>query len=306
MKKITVKVNEEFRIKMITDFTQNEFFYNAFVKAKNELECIVKDTTTYHDSPNDTMFDFSNNIIAFSGDRGQGKSSAMLSFSNVLSNCKSSSSKDFLGELLSKNNYIVLDRIDPTKFENNDNILLIILAKIFNKFCDLWKNSDKTNMVQYSNLLEQFQLCYDEIMTIKNIEEHEYAIGNALEKLGRIGDSGNLKKDLWKLLQDFFAFENNCTLKPTNRSNNYLVIQMDDTDLNAEKAYTIVEDIRKYFMIPNVIILMAIDINQLTKAIEQYFISNYERYNKHYANEFVEEHRQIAVKYIDKLIYFHI
>lgn len=302
MKKITVKENEEFRVKVITDFDKNEFFYDAFIKAKKEIECIVNDTITYHRTKNDTMLDFSNNIIAFSGDRGQGKSSAMLSFSNLLNNCNKNSYNEFLGTLLSGNNYIVLDRIDPTKFEDKDNILLTILGKVFNKFCALWNNSDKNNMIQYSSLLEQFELCYEEIMTIKSSQEVDNITINALENLGRIGESGNLKNDLWKLLELFFEFENKCTNRYFDKWKNYLVIQLDDTDLNTQNAYKIVEDIRKYFMIPNVIVLMAIDISQLTKAIEQYFINKYKVFNDYYGNQYLIEHRKVAVKYIDKLI----
>lgn len=302
MKKITVKENEEFRIKVITDFNENEFFYDAFTKARTEAEFIVKDTIFYHKTKNDTMLDFSNNIIAFSGDRGQGKSSAMLSFSNLLNNCRKSPYREFLGSFLSENNYVVLDRIDPTKLEDNDNVLPIIVGKIFNKFCNLWDNSDKKNIAQYSVLLEQFQLCYEEIMTIKSPKETKHSLMSALENLGNIGDSGNLKNDLWKLLELFFDFENKCTNRAYENGKNFLVIQLDDTDLNTHNAYKIVEDIRKFFMIPNVIVLMAIDISQLTKAIEQYFINNYKVYNEYYDNHHLIEHRRVAVKYIDKLI----
>ncbi len=302
MKKITVNENEEFRVKVIKSFNDNEFFYDSFLKAKDEIESIVKDTINYYSTQNDTMLDFSNNIIAFSGDRGQGKSSAMLSFSNLLNNCRISPYKEFLGNFLSEKNYVVLDRIDPTKLEDKDNILFIIIGKLFNKFCNLWNESDKKNIMQYSNLLEHFQLCYDEIMTIKEINQSEHMSVNALDILGRIGDSGNLKKDLWKLLEMFFDFENICTNRSYGKSGNYLVIQLDDTDLNTQNAYKIVEDIRKYFMIPNVIILMAIDISQLTKAIEQYFINRYRVYNEYYDNRHLIEHRKVAVKYIDKLI----
>lgn len=302
MKKITVNENEEFRVKVITSFNDDEFFYDAFLKAKEETESIVRDTINYHSSPSDTMLDFSNNIIAFSGDRGQGKSSAMLSFSNILDNCRLSPYKEFLGNSLNEKNYVVLDRIDPTKLEDKDNILLIIIGKLFNRFCHLWNESDKKNMMQYSNLLEQFQQCYDEITTIKALNESEHLAINALDVLGKIGDTGNLKKDLWRLLELFFDFENRCTNRIYDKGGNYLVIQLDDTDLNTQNAYKIVEDIRKYFMMPNVIILMAIDISQLTKAIEQYFINRYQVYNEYYDNPHLNEHRKIAVKYIDKLI----
>ena len=100
----------------------------------------------------------------------------------------------------------------------------------------------------------------------------------------------------------FFDFENRCTNRNYEKDGNYLVIQLDDTDLNTQTAYKIVEDVRKYFMIPNVIILMAIDISQLTKAIEQYFINRYQVYNEYYEKRNLFEHRKVAVKYIDKLI----
>lgn len=302
MKKITVNENEEFRVKVITAFNESEFFYDSFLKAKEETESIVKDTINYHNTKNDTMLDFSNNIIAFSGDRGQGKSSAMLSFSNLLDNCRTNPYKEFLGNFLNTKNYVVLDRIDPTKLEDKDNILLMVIGKLFNKFCNLWNESDKNNLMQYSNLLEHFQLCYDEIMTIKTLNESECFTTNPLDVLGKIGDSGNLKKDLWKLLELFFDFENRCTNRNYEKDGNYLVIQLDDTDLNTQTAYKIVEDVRKYFMIPNVIILMAIDISQLTKAIEQYFINRYQVYNEYYEKRNLFEHRKVAVKYIDKLI----
>lgn len=302
MKKITVKENEEFRIKLITDFNENEFFYDAFVQAKRETELIVKDTVSYHSTKNDTMLDFSNNIIAFSGDRGQGKSSAMLSFSNALKNCKTQSYSKFLGNIISDRNYVVLDRIDPTKLEENDNILLIIMGKIFHEFSNLWNESDKQNISLYSSLLEKFQLCYEEIITIKNNNFSEYGIGGALDYLSRLGDSSNLKKDLWELLQMFFEFDSKCSKKSNEKDKNFLVIQLDDTDLNTQNAYKIVEEIRKYFMVPNVIVLMAMDINQLTNAIEQYFIGNYKVWQEYYDDNDAFKHRKVAVKYIDKLI----
>lgn len=302
MKKITVKENEEFRIKLITDFNENEFFYDAFVQAKRETELIVKDTVSYHSIENETMLDFSNNIIAFSGDRGQGKSSAMLSFSNALRKCNLKPFSAFLGNFLSERNYIVLDRIDPTKLEENDNILLIIIGKIFHEFCNLWNKSDKQNVSQYSNLLEKFQVCYEEIITIKNSNTAEQSFGGALDYLSRLGDSSNLKMDLWDLLQMFFEFEAKCRKKSYEKDKNFLVIQLDDTDLNTQNAYRIVEEIRKYFMIPNVIVLMAIDIYQLTNAIEQFFIGNYKVRQAYYEENQAFEHRKVAVKYIDKLI----
>lgn len=305
MSKITVRAKEEYRVKVITDIKEDEFFFDSFCKARHELEDIIKDTKVFWSvEKNHEQFDFSNNIIAFSGDRGQGKSSAMLSFSNFLKNKDKIPFKEFLQPEIQNNNFVVLDRIDPTKFEKNENILLIILGKIFNVFCEKWEKANDKNIGIYNEMLDLFQMCYSEILTIKNNNTENpkhFVVNNALDSLGRIGDSGNLKKDLQDLIKKFFDFLNKCEKESYNNTNTFLVIQLDDTDLNTDNAYNIVEDVRKYFMIPNVIILMAIDIKQLTQAIEQKFIKDYEKIDNFY-NGYLASHHNIAVKYIDKLI----
>ena len=113
-----------------------------------------------------------------------------------------------------------------------------------------------------------------------------------LEMLSNIGDNTNIKNNLLDLITKFLKFVN---------EKDYLVIQIDDTDLNVENAYYISEDIRKFFMIPNVIVLMATKPEILTKAIEQEYIKNFSfliNENK----ESYHEYYKMASKYLQKLI----
>lgn len=313
MGKIIVKVNEEYQVRVLTEPNPDEPIYSSFEQAKTEVEEIVSDTVKYHDmhnkskgnvlfSSNDS-FDFSNNIIAFSGDRGQGKSSAMLSFSNFLLYKYTDKNKVFLGEKICKADFTVLDRIDPTKFEIGDNILTVILAKIFHIFCNEWDVSEKSDIALRSELLELFQICYKEIETIKcHSDDNKLFIGNDLDRLGKIGDSAKLKEHLLTLIEKYFDFHCKVKNKCISKENMFLVIQLDDTDLNTENAYSIVEDVRKYFMIPNVIVLMAVDLTLLTCSIEQNYIKQFDAYLKHHSRERLNENHKMAVKYIDKLI----
>lgn len=317
MGKIIVKVNEEFQVRALIEPNPEESIFSSFEQAKLEIEDIILDTEKYYNKQTesnysnfynqqhlfDKSFDFSNNIIAFSGDRGQGKSSAMLSFSNFLLNKHTEKNQKFLGERICKAEYIVLDRIDPTKFEIGDNILTVILAKIFHEFCNEWDVSEKSDIALRSELLELFQSCYKEIDTIKHHSNNSKSfIGNDLDRLGRIGDSANLKEHLLKLIEKYFDFHCRVRRKSASKENCFLVIQLDDTDLNTGNAYSIVEDVRKYFMIPNVIVLMAVDLNLLTASIEQDYIKQFKEYINYYKDDKTHKYHKMAVKYIDKLI----
>ncbi len=315
MNTITVRANEEYMVKIAHSPVEGEFFYEAYEQAKHELEEIIISTQKYRDSEKqyqygvsttdfiETSNDYINNIIAFSGDRGQGKSSAMLSFSNFIKNRHKSANQKFFSNNVVDSNFVILDRIDPTKFEQGDDILTIILAKLFNQFCALWKISEKKNIKERGELLEFFESCYKEIDAIKiKHNEDDYSLGSDLEKLSRIGDSANLKNHFLELIEKFFKFY--CLVKELDPSmkKNFLVIQLDDTDLSINKAREIVEDLRKYFMIPNVVIIMAAHLHQLTYAIEQSYMNEFSILKENYRDNSPINYHKIAVKYIDKLI----
>ena len=57
--------------------THDDFFTPAYDKAKAQFKEIV-------DASKDKAIDYSNNIIAFCGERGQGKSTAMITFAQQI------------------------------------------------------------------------------------------------------------------------------------------------------------------------------------------------------------------------------
>ena len=309
MREINVNIGEEYQVKVLKKPDQNDLFYPAYVQAAKEVKEIVYDTKNYYDNVNNNELlnhlDHSNNIIAFNGDRGQGKSSAMLSFSNFLKFRDGETMKMLFEDdlIIAKANIVALSRIDPTKFEKSENILMVILAKLFHQFIELWNGFEDKTLAMKENILQQFETCYTGIKALKGISEpDEGIIGTDLERLRRIGDSENLKRDFLGLIQSFFTFYCKKNNLQDDRSNNFLVIQLDDTDLEVEHAKEIVEDIRKYFMLPNVIVLMAVDIDQLIYAIEQGYIKQFTVLQEDYNTTHPIKYHKIAVKYIEKLI----
>lgn len=86
--------------------------------------------------------DFENNIIAFCGERGEGKSSVMMSFVNavyndseneIFKNCTNLKNACFVEPVL----------IDPSFFDDVHNVLGIVLAKIFRKYYECYENDNQ-------------------------------------------------------------------------------------------------------------------------------------------------------------------
>ena len=296
---LNVVPGKEYQLKIVDvkneKSIKEDFFYGVYCQAYREAQKIIIES----DNTEKELQETTNNIIAFCGERGQGKSSAMLSFSKLL---KSSNEKAVIKSFenfydnYSDYEFKVLDRMDPTEFENCHSILSVIISRIFNEFQKELKQN-QIDISKKNELLELFQQCYKDIDVIKDANSFDklnYGYEDDLEELSMLSDSANIKTTFSDMVNKFLDFV--CAKK-----NHFLVIQIDDTDLNVSKAYEIVEDVRKYFMIPNVIILMAVNPKLLINAIEQSFQSNFKLLmDKGVVN--IEHTHSMALKYTNKLI----
>ena len=324
---ITIKKGEEYRAKDNDPvWEENTFFAEAYQQARTCLgEIIDISRATCPQFSNQSDEDITaqlrgctNNIIAFCADRGHGKTSAMLSFCNALKdlnknnllhrsthgNHESEKASQFWSELRLKNksmpNFQVLDPIDPTTMEDNESILKIIISRIFNRFrsydmshCErreIMRERDRETLIQY------FQQCFHDVDVLYNTQKNQsWGYEDALERISELGDSSHLLAAMYKLTQAY--------LKYIGSENDYLVLQIDDSDVKISKSYQILEDIRKYLMLPNVIIVMSANIVQLESIIEQYFITEYKE-GLNYPESTIDVTRchEIAGLYLEKVI----
>lgn len=248
------------------------------------------------------------NIIAFSGKRGSGKTSTMLSFSNVLSDskkldalCGRTGSESRAYPDLESKCFVVLDPVDPTALEKNQSILSVVLSRLLFKAEENWarhigfygsfqdKESQKTELLTFA------RQCLTGISTIKSKEE----VPQELSDLQKVGDSSILKKNLFDFVELFLQFSD--TERNIASKNSILVLQIDDTDCQINQGHEVMEDIRKYLTIPNVLILMATDTNQLRQVLIQHYVSNF---STNLQKELVktEELRHLGEKHLAKLM----
>lgn len=294
-KTITIYTGDEYKLH-IADERSNyneDLFYETYKTAFKEVVKIISDNK----SNCSKILEMSNNIIAFCGERGQGKSSAMISFSRILENVHSDNIEKYFGEYtknLKNRTFFSIRRIDPTELENQQSILNVILSRIFFVFKEAIGTNRIDEFYEKNEILKLFQKCFKSVTLIKEKTKSnsEAWFGDDLELLSSLGDNAEIKNNLSLLIDKFLRF----VVKK-----DYLIIQIDDSDLNVKNAYNIAEDIRKYLMIPNVIILMATKSEQFNLAVEQEYANSFKLLADADQIQY-QEFYQMATKYISKLI----
>lgn len=203
-----------------------------------------------------------NNIIAFMGGRGMGKSSAMLSFALFLKNYKKENSKIiFLRERERQPIFYVLPRVDVGMLIKGENILDIILAKMWDEFEK--RNSDYKE-VYVRDLKEYFQKVKKsyEIYRLTISGKDNIQNKSSIRELHDLAACLNLRKAFKTLIDAYLRCMNN---KGSYESGaDFLVISIDDLDVSMGDVYGIMEQIHMFLMLPNVIVLLTADVEWLS------------------------------------------
>lgn len=297
-----------------------EFFYNAYQDAKYQLQEIV--LASYRNKKRESeelttkrrielLHEYPNNVIAFCADRGRGKTTAMLSFSNALEALGSSpenSPQNFWGTLPATEQPVdarfeVMAPIDPASMENTESVLQQIISQLFENFCRKAKHISRYESsgknFDRDALANRFQKCAQAIDALYKSEKmQDTLIEDELDRIAEIGQSGKLLLLLHELIEKYLDF-----MQCGEGVKRCLVVQIDDADMDIGRSYQILEDVRKYLGLPRVIILMATNLQQLETTVEQHFLKEYEQGLKYSDSMItVERCHEIAVLYLEKAI----
>lgn len=205
------------------------------------------------------------NIVAFCGDRGEGKTSCMLSTKNVMM------------QEFGKDAFEMLDTIDPSFFDEAHNLIELVLGQLYSKFLALDKMQNR------DNLLKSFNRVKSCLSTLTNGTDNVY---DAIEELDELGNSMKLK-DLMKELLELYL--NYCEKKK-------LVVVIDDMDYNWKRAYEMTQLMFKYLCHRNCILLISVSINQMVDVVDTSFKNELKIVGN--STNFYE----VAYKYVEKLI----
>lgn len=309
MSELTIIKGQEFKLFMRESVSKDDIFFNEYKKAAEILDEIIgaqkEDKNPELEWKNS---EFENNIIAFCGERGEGKSSAMITFVNALYNYKKECEIFSSCVNLEKVYFNEPILIDPTLFDDVHNVLDIVLAKIFQRFQEVYRKDNQViKEYERDRLLDQFQKVYKHISLINNqvkMLDDEFDYEGNISKLAKLGESTNLKKELRDLIRDYLSFME-IHNGGEKKSQSQLIIAIDDLDLCSSNAYKMAEQIRKYLIIPEVTIVMAVKVEQLELCVEEKNLKEFERiisFDKEQVRQINYEVQNMAERYVTKLV----
>ncbi|MDE5758469.1 MAG: hypothetical protein K2H85_07635, partial [Allobaculum sp.] len=182
---------------------------------------------------------------------------------------------------------VILDPIDPTQFVNY-NIIEVILSQIFSKLNTLKDEKKRERHITFNcdDLLLEFQAVK---RSIEILGKKDNSIFDALEDFNELSDAVRLKSKIHSLILSF--------LDICNAS--HLIIPIDDVDLQMKGVYEMVERLRKYFALSEIIVVMAVKPKQLFSAIEHAIRMSVESDEKSFSETELE---MMTEKYLIKFL----
>lgn len=249
-------------------------------------------------------------ILAFCGDRGEGKTSCMETIKTMLASMNSIDNNDIktaVGnfmqncivnqavhetlEVKCKNfantKFKVLDTIDPAFFDKDHNVIELVLGMMYREI-KRQVNEDDVNHEDRKELLNKFhdaKLCLTQLNKGKDLYD-------PIDELEWLSGGLALKDKFQDLCDTYLEYS---FKKSDKEEKHFLVISIDDIDLNINGAYEMAEQIRKYLCTNNCIILMSLNIDQFIEVVSNYI-------SKQVAPQEYLGATEMAQKYATKLI----
>ncbi len=294
---------------------EESIFSDVYYKAKNLVKDITEESKYMEElyireKKGSLKKEGIDNMIAFIGERGSGKTTAMFSFLNYLNNYSQNIQlKDWepfaeidLGDV----DFHCLDYIDGGLLEQRDNILQILIGNLYRKFLEASEERFHDDWREYDirELQEIFIRVENSIQKINSSME----IGDSsIESLKNVSDSLGLKRELAKLIEKYLQLMDNEIERYNGHARRKaLVIVIDDLDLNYEHGFEILESIHRYLMIPNVIVFISAEYKQLIHLCKKHFAEMYAYIER---NSLITLAKRDVLKvsddYLDKIVPIH-
>lgn len=278
--------------------------YNREIYQNKQKRCSVFIST------GNEYADLQSNIFALMGERGSGKTTALYEFCKILCNyrdkaCKWDEEAGFKGKGSSSQCcFYVMEPIDASVLGNKEDLLEVILAGMYQVFQKKVRDNRSAGAIMGSfaeGLTRSFDDVYKSYINMGNLKEQKVNGDAVLAKLNNTSNSLKTKAALEKLVELFLEL-----LNARKNEESYLVIAVDDLDLNLKNGYEMLEQLQKFLANPRVIILVAVRYEQMKMICEKHIVDSlvpeYGGVHKNVYERFDEKARRISNDYLLKVL----
>lgn len=223
-----------------------------------------------------------NNIIAFMGDRGAGKTTATTEFARILAEYDQHV-EIWNRELYGSNgvdrhySFYVLPSIDASVLDAKEDLIEVILANMYHVLDEKWSGYGKESYERdrgFQKLIRSLDDVYREYLNVGQIgrmERKERIEDSLLVKLRDVSDSVKLRASIEKLTEEYLGVLGDGR-QDVDRS--FMVVTVDDLDMNPGSGFEMLDQLYKYFANRRVIILVAVKYEQLHLLSEKKFVDD--------------------------------
>lgn len=204
------------------------------------------------------------NIITILGERGSGKTSLLLSLKNYLENLSKEERKN-----IEFNIHVLENPIDTSIVVDSNNIVKLILSLLFTSYINFINNQNNNKEID-REIIGQFAEINKTVNRLTKIEEGNDSLDDLL-----------LTKSVFELKNSINELVKKYLIAIGKNKDDYLMIMIDDIDLNTKSCYEMLEQIRKYLCQNNIIIIIS---------------GNYKDFENTVLNEYVKQFTNILIK----------
>ena len=254
--------------------------------------------------------DNASSIEAFLGARGTGKSTAMVEFCNILEQLNNRETREWWLEQSIKDNAIldrvksrefkfkVINIVDAGNLEDKEDLFELVLSAIFKDYQKQIRDS-AVSFEKYGHedrdIIQLFSHIMEGYYSIKNSKREEFG-DSYVSRLKSMSSSVDIRNEIKRLITKIFN-------KAFGKTENcFLVIAIDDLDINVSHGYEMLEQLHKYFFLPNVIILLSADYTQLEYVCKYHYIRSFVHDTAQKADDIVIQSDKLAKDYITKVL----
>lgn len=223
--------------------------------------------------------DEKNNIFAFIGSRGSGKTTAMNEFRRIIKNMNDVEYREWWishtfeseADRYQLDNesfrFHVLEPIDAGLLEDSEDMLELILSNIYAEYR---RELEEGNIfaVNGSDIRETTELFEKMLRMYRSVrgrrEMEDYSVSSMVRVMG---SSREIAGCIRELVNKLFSLNKN----KQYGVNEYFVISIDDLDLNLQHGYEILEQLQKYFAYYKIIVLVTMDYEQMWHVCVEHF-----------------------------------
>lgn len=310
---IRLENTEEFNKSFFKDIYRQALNTIALIIRTNEKKSVSKSESAIKDESILPIYDVQN-TIAFTGRRGTGKTSAMLSVRNCLLNPSKITSdicEEKTIEEIKNVHFISLPKmIDASHLDVKEDLLEVIIANMLKELArvtsdrEFDKREHGQKVEELQRRLTKVQNDYDSL-----IQTNGHTIPASYNMLIQGADKHHIQSEFKSIIDDYLYILSDYKINKnsTKKHDKYLVICIDDIDMYPGDPMLIMQCVYRYFTLPNVLLLTSWNYSMLYQYIYKHYYRRMDLDNKVEETKYSERERlchEQSNDYLRKIVPF--